>query len=145
MPQLEVELILARKLAEAIAVAVLLTDDRGDTLFFNEAAGRILGRPFEEVEALPFEERTRLLAPLRADGSPLPADELPGVSAMRERRPAYVAFHMHDVEGHLRFIETTAIPLESSGGHVVGALVVAWTPTSGPSDPTHQPHLDPGS
>ena len=80
------------------------------------------------------------LAPLRADGSPLPADELPGVSAMRQRRPAYVAFYMHDVEGHMQAIETTAIPLESSTGHVVGAFVVGWTPTSGQiglADPRH--------
>ena len=140
MPQLEIELILARKLAEALAVAVLITDARGDTLFFNGPAGRILGRPFEEFDALPFEERTRILAPLRADGSPLPPEELPGVSAMRERRPAYVAFYMHDIEGHMRAIETTAIPLESSHGHVVGAFVVAWTPTAGDfGTPSHPP------
>jgi PAS domain-containing protein len=140
MSQLAMELILARKLAEALAVAVLITDARGDTLYYNAAAGRILGRPWEEVDALPFEARTRLLAPLRADGSPLPADELPGVSAMRQRRPAYVAFYMHDVEGHMQAIETTAIPLESSTGHVVGAFVVGWTPTSGQiglADPRH--------
>ena len=76
MSHREVELILARKLAEALAVAVLIIDARGDTIFFNESAGHILGRPFEEFDALPFEERNRILAPLRPDGTRLPREEL---------------------------------------------------------------------
>ena len=126
VPQYEVELILARQLAGGLAVPVLLVDSRGDTVFFNEPAAELLGRRLEEVDALPFEERTELLAPLHMDGRPLPVDELPGMIAMRERRPAHVSFHMHGLDGVLRPIEATAIPLESARGHVLGAFVVWW-------------------
>jgi len=127
MAQYEVELILARQLAGGLAVPVLLVDSRADTVFFNEPAEVFFGRRFDEVDALPFEERTALLAPLHADGRPLPVDELPGVVAMRERRPAHVSFHIHGLDGVLRPIEATAIPLESAQGHVLGAFVVLWS------------------
>jgi PAS domain-containing protein len=126
MPQYEVELILARQLAGGLAVPVLLVDGRGDTVFFNEPAEMLFGRRFDEIDALPFEERTSLLAPRHADGRRLATDELPGMRAMRQRRPAHTAFHMHGLDGVLRPVEATAIPLESARGHVLGAFVVLW-------------------
>jgi hypothetical protein len=36
------------------------------------------------------------------------------------------AFHIHGLDGLLRPVEATAIPLESAGGHLLGALVVLW-------------------
>jgi PAS domain-containing protein len=133
VPQFEVELILARQLAGGLAVPVLLVDDRGDTVFFNEPAEVMFGRRFDEVNALPFEERTALLAPRHVDGRTLPVGELPGMRAMRERRPAHAAFHMHGLDGVLRPVEATAIPLENARGHVLGALVVLWALEPGPS------------
>ena len=131
MPQQAVELILARQLASGLAVPVLLVDNLGDTLFFNEPAEVMFGRRFDEVDALPFETRTALLAPRRAAGRPLPVEDLPGLRAMRERRPAHVACHMHGLDGILRPVEATAIPLESARGHVLGAFVVLWAQDTG--------------
>lgn len=121
-----VELILARQLASGLAVPVLLVDARGDTLFFNEPAEAIFGRRFDEIDALPFEERTAMLAPRRESGEPLPVEELPGMLAMRERRPAHAEFYIYGLDGTLRAVEATAMPLESAGGHVLGALIVLW-------------------
>jgi PAS domain-containing protein len=121
-----VELILARQLASGLAVPVLVVDARGDTVFYNEPAEAIFGRRFDDVDALPFEERTAILAPRRGDGQPLPVEQLPGMMAMRERRPAHAEFHIHGLDGVLRSVEATAIPVESAGGHVLGALIVLW-------------------
>ena len=33
---------------------------------------------------------------------------------------------MHGLDGILRPVEATAIPLESAGGHVLGALIFLW-------------------
>jgi PAS domain-containing protein len=139
MAQQPVELILARQLAGSLAVPVLLVDAGGNTLFFNEPAELIFGRRFDEIEALEFEERTGPLAPRRADGGPLPVDELPGMTAMRDRRPAHAALFIHGFDGTLRPVEATAVPLESANGRVLGALVVLWssegpaaTPAAGP-------------
>jgi PAS domain-containing protein len=127
MAQRPVELILARQLASSLAVPVLLVDAIGNTLFFNEPAELIFGRRFDEIETLEFEERTRVLAPRRADGGPLPVDELPGMIAMRDRRPAHAAMFIHGFDGVLRPVEATAVPLESANGRVLGALVVLWS------------------
>jgi PAS domain-containing protein len=127
MAQRPVELILARQLASSLAVPVLLVDARGDTLFFNEPAELIFARRFDEIEALGFEERTKVLAPRRADGGALPVDELPGVIAMRDRRPAHAALFIHGFDGVLRPVQATAVPLESANGRVLGALVVLWS------------------
>jgi PAS domain-containing protein len=124
--QHEVELILARQLAAGLAVPVLLVDARGDTLFFNEPAELVFARRFDEIDELQFERRTAILAPRDEAGDPLPLDQLPGIVAIRERRPAHAAFHIHGFDGVLRAVEATAIPLESAGGRVLGALVVLW-------------------
>jgi PAS domain-containing protein len=127
MAQRPVELILARQLASSLAVPVLLVDASGDTLFFNEPAESIFARRFDEIEALGFEELTKVLAPRRADGRPLPVGELPGMVAMCDRRPAHAALYIHGFDGVLRPVEATAVPLESASGHVLGALVVLWS------------------
>lgn len=58
-----VELILARQLASGLSVPVLLVDAHGDTLFYNESAEAIFGRQFADIDVLPFEGRTAMLAP----------------------------------------------------------------------------------
>jgi PAS domain-containing protein len=125
--QRPVELILARQLASSMAVPVLLIDASGDTLFFNEPAESIFARRFDEIEALGFEERTAVLAPRRDDGGPLPVGELPGMVAMRDRRPAHAALYIHGFDGVLRPVQATAVPLESASAQVLGALVVLWS------------------
>jgi PAS domain-containing protein len=119
-----VEIILARQFASGLSVPVLLVDARGDTLFYNEPAEAIFGRRFDEIDALPFEERATILAPRRQDGEPLPVEQLPGMLAMREHRAAHAEFYIHGLDGVLRAVEATAIPVESAGGEVLGTLVV---------------------
>jgi PAS domain-containing protein len=126
----DVELILARHLVSRLAVPVLLVNAKGDTLFFNEPAERIFGQAFDDFDAMPFEERTRILAPRDDEGEPLPPDRLPGMIAMRERKPAYATLQLHDIAGLVHRLEATGIPLEGAGGRVLGAMVVLW----------HRPH-----
>jgi PAS domain-containing protein len=130
MPQREVELILARQLASRLAVPVVLVDAGGDTLFFNEPAEAIVGRPFDEVDALSLEERTRRMAPRRRDGRLVPTNQLPSVVAMIRRRPAHSSFHLTGLDGVLHAVQATAIPIESARGQVLGALIVLWPDTT---------------
>jgi PAS domain-containing protein len=121
-----VELILAKQAASGLAVPIFLVDARGDTLFYNEPAEAIFGRRFDEIDALPFEERTAMLAPRRQDGEPLPVDQLPGIMCMRERRPAHAEFFIRGFDGIAREVEATAIPVEGASGDMLGAFVVMW-------------------
>jgi PAS domain-containing protein len=121
-----VELILARQLASGLSVPILLVDAQGEWIFYNEPAEAIFGRGFDELDSLPFEERTALMAPRREGGDPMPADRLPSQLAMTERRPAHAEFYIYGLDGVLRAVEATATPIESAGGHVLGAVIVMW-------------------
>ena len=126
MPQRAVELILARQLASGIAVPVLLVDGRGDMIYINEPAEAVFGRRFDEIDSLPLAQRAAILSPRDRDGQPRPADQLPGVRAIRERRPVHDAFWINGLDGRPRATESTAIPLQGVEETVVGALVFIW-------------------
>ncbi len=131
MAQQPIELILARQLASGLVVPVLLVDGRGDAVFFNEPAELLFGRRFDEIDMLPLERRTSLLAPADAGGRPLTGDRLPGMVAMRERRPVHDTIQIHGSDGVLRPVETTAFPLESARGNLEGAFVILWSADRG--------------
>jgi PAS domain-containing protein len=118
------ELILARNLISIISIAALLVDSDGRIVFFNEAAAEIIGAPFEEIGVLQQDQWSARYGPFGADGKPLPPDELPVATAVRESRPAYGHFSVRAESGMLE-IETGALPLSGPAGYH-GAIVVFW-------------------
>jgi hypothetical protein len=93
-------------------------------VFFNEAAGEVIGAPFEEVGVLEPDEWNARYGPLDAEGHPLRRDKLPLATAVRESRPAYGRFHVR-LETGIREVEVGALPLVGPGGYH-GAIVVLW-------------------
>src|SRR5207248_3790675 len=85
--QKPLELILARNLLSSISTPGFLVDKNNELVFFNEAAGSLLGKRFEEIGRLPFEEWSAMFGPLDDAGAPIPAEALPLVIALREGRP----------------------------------------------------------
>lgn len=126
MPQQDVELILVRQLAETVSVAMLVVDADNDLVYFNEPAGRLIGRSFDEVSALSADERIRLFDYRDVGGDPVPVDRLPLVVAIRDGRPAHLRFVARALDGTVRDIEVTAFPLTAPGGHRVGAVALIW-------------------
>jgi PAS domain-containing protein len=118
------ELILARNLISSVALPALLVDADGRMVFFNEAAGEVIGAPFEEVGVLERDEWNARYGPLDADGNRLPREKLPLVTAVRESRPAYGRFYVR-LESGTREVEVGALPLVGPGGYH-GAILVVW-------------------
>lgn len=118
------ELILARNLISIVSIAAFLVDVDGRIVFFNEAAGELIGSPFEEIGVLERDEWNARYGPFGADGDPLTAEELPLTIAIRESRPAYGRFFVRTESG-VREIETGALPLSGPAGYH-GAIVVFW-------------------
>ena len=56
MPQKPIELILARNLMSSLSTPAFLVDEGGILIFYNEAAGSLLGRRFEELGKVGPEE-----------------------------------------------------------------------------------------
>ena len=90
--QRPLELILARNLMSASRRPAFLVDEGGVLVFYNEAAGALLGKRFEELGTVAAEEWGSLFGPFDDGGEPIPFDELPLAIALRDGRPAHADF-----------------------------------------------------
>ena len=127
MPQYDVGLILMRQLASGLAVPMILFDAAGDLLFYNEAAARLIGQPFEDVgDEMTLSGQRTVFALRDEKGQPLPDDQVPLAVAMRERRPVHRMVWGRSFDGIDRLVEITAFPLLGGGGLLIGAVAMFW-------------------
>ena len=122
--QQPLELILARNLIAALAIPAFLVDAEGGLLFYNDAAGELLGQRLEETGRLSPEEWRRI-GPLDSQGNRISHERLPMRTALREGRPAHGRFHICTDQRNLVEIETSALPL-LVGEASRGAIIVFW-------------------
>src|SRR6185295_11416909 len=80
--QKPLELILARNLMSALSTPAFLVDEGGLLVFYNEAAGLLLGKPWEELGTVGVAEWGSLFGPFDESGEPIPYDDLPLVKAV---------------------------------------------------------------
>jgi PAS domain-containing protein len=123
--QKPLELILARNLLSSISTPAFLVGEQGALLFYNEAAGALLGRRFEETGVMPAPAWTREFGPFDADEQPISYDQLPATAALRENRPYHGNFRICAAGGSHQDIAASAIPIVGPGGSS-GAIVIFW-------------------
>jgi PAS domain-containing protein len=124
--QKPLELILARNLLTSISTPAFLVDSDAALVFYNEAAGALLGRSFEDVGRMSPEEWTTTYGPFGPDGKPLKLDELPTTRAVRDGRPAHAAFTIRSANGSKREIQSSAFPIVASEEGSSGAMIFFW-------------------
>ncbi len=125
MSQKPLELILARNLMSALSTPAFLVDEGGLLVFYNEAAGILLGKHFEEMGTVGPEEWGSLFGPFDPGGAPIPYDELPLVTAIRSGRPAHAELTIRSTDGVEHAVEASALPILTAHGSQ-GALAVLW-------------------
>lgn len=123
--QKPLELILARNLMSALSTPAFLVDEGGVLVFYNEAAGALLGKRFEELGTVGAEEWGSLFGPFDQNGEPIPYDELPLVIAVRNGRPAHADFEISSTDGTRHQVEISAFPILTAHGSQ-GAIAVLW-------------------
>lgn len=116
---------MARGLMSNLTTPAFLVDERGTLIFFNEAAGEILGLRFEEAGPMAAEEWGTRFTPLGPNGEQLAVEELPLAVAVREARPAYSPLRIRSAEGEIRDIEVSAFPIMGRAGQS-GAMAIFW-------------------
>ena len=126
MAQLEVEVILARHLAENLALPIFIVDPQGNLIFFNEPAEAVLGMRFGDTGLLPASEWSTMFEPMEQDGTPILPEDLPLVIAMTHGHPAHKGFFIRGLDKKLRKIELTAFPLIGQAGRITGAVSIFW-------------------
>lgn len=123
--QKPIELILARNLMSSLSTPAFLVDESGALVFYNEAAGSLLGKRFEEAGKMGPEEWGAAFGPFDHDGEPIPIESLPLTIALRQSRPAHSNFTIRSITGTTHDIEVSALPIVSVDG-TRGAMAIFW-------------------
>lgn len=124
-PQKPLELILARNLMSSLSTPAFLVDDDGVLVYYNEAAGALLGKRFEEAGRMTPEEWGAAFGPFDESGDPIPFDQLPLTIALRDGRPAHSRFKIRSISGHGHDIEVSAFPIVAAEG-ARGGIAFFW-------------------
>jgi PAS domain-containing protein len=124
-----VEIILARGFVSNLATPAFLVAADGALVFYNEAAGELLGVGFEEAGPMPASEWAARFEPKSADGSSIALEELPLGIALRQSRPAHGELLIRSAAGEERIIEATAFPIVGHEGQS-GAIAIFWSEPS---------------
>ena len=126
MSQQEIEVILARQLAEYLDTPIFIVDPAGDLLYYNESAEAILGSRYVETGPMPASEWSTVFKPMDHDGKPVLPEELPLMIAMTQHHPAHKSFWIEGLDKTHRQIELTAFPLMAQANRFLGAIAIFW-------------------
>ena len=126
------DLILARNLIATLAMPAFLVDNEAAVVFYNDAAGRLLGKSFEETGRLTRDQWGQI-GPVDEEGNPVEHERLPLTVALREGRPCHDSFQIQSALGDRHDIEVSAMPLVSTDGGFRGALAIFWPVTDAQS------------
>jgi PAS domain-containing protein len=122
--QRPLELILARNLLSSLSTPGGLLGEEGKILFFNEAAGALLGRSFEDTTGTALGDWTAEFGPFDSSGEPIPFHQLPMFEALREHRPHHDVYRIRTHVGELRQIAATVLPVGRN--QLSGIIVMFW-------------------
>ena len=123
--QRPIELILARNLLSSLSTPAFLASASGEIIFYNEAAGGMLGQRFEETGKMSPEDWTSKFGPLAEDGKPIPLEEQALTIALRANRAGHALYRIRSLSGVERKIETSGLPIVGIDGFQ-GAMVFFW-------------------
>jgi PAS domain-containing protein len=121
-----VVLILARELASNIATPMLVIDDGGNIIYFNEPAEHVLGATFASVGEMTPAEYDGRWATTDLDGTELSLARGPMSTVVSEQTPGHRVIRIRGLDGVWHVIETTVYPLFASATSFVGAVGVFW-------------------
>ena len=123
--QRPIELIQARSLIASLSTAAFLVDEAGTLLFFNEAAGELLGMRFADAGEMPPEDWGTRFRPREPGGRELAVDELPLTIALREGEPGHAHMEITGADGEDHQIAVSAIPIRGQARQH-GAFAIFW-------------------
>lgn len=123
--QRSVALILARELAVNLVTPMLIWDEEGTLVYFNEPAQAIIGRRYEEMQDFNVDELMRF-EPTDLEGNPLSMADMASTAALEERVPAHRVMYITGFDGVRHRIDVTAYPLLTRGDEFVGAVAIFW-------------------
>jgi len=123
--QRPLELIHARNLLWSVSTPAMLVDRPGSIIFYNEAAGALLGRRHEESGPLSAREWTNTFGPFDEGGAPIPIEDQPPTRALPANRPGHAVHRIRSLGGAVHVVEVSGMPIIGTDGFH-GAMVFFW-------------------
>lgn len=124
--QKSLPLILAREFAANLATPLVVLDEEGTIVFYNEPAERIIGQSPGELGNLPEQEWRARFPAERLDGTPVADEDQPTAVARRERHPTHETLVYRMLDGQKHTLAVTAIPLLGREDELLGVVAVFW-------------------
>jgi hypothetical protein len=121
---------LARNFLSSLATPAFLVDAPGTLVYFNEAAGALLGKRFEETGPMTATEWGAQFGPFSDDGKPIPLEDLPVTIALRDGCPVHESLTIRASDASEHEIEVSAMPIVVSDSSK-GAIVFFWPASKG--------------
>ena len=126
MPAYEIEIILARQLADCLSMPVFITDVAGNLIFYNEPAEKILGTKFENTGEMKVEAWSTMFKQQDDEGNALQPEELPLVKTLHDQYPYHKTFTIVSLSGSAEKISVTSYPIIGRTGKFSGAIAIFW-------------------
>jgi PAS domain-containing protein len=123
--QQPIELIQTRGLMSNLTTPAFLVDPDGALVYYNDAAGELLGLRYEEAGPMEAGEWGTRWEPRHPDGSPFPVEDLPLSRALSRGLPAHSRMLIQSAVDAKHEIEVCAFPITGTGG-TRGALAIFW-------------------
>jgi hypothetical protein len=131
---LGLELILARNFVGSLAVPAMLIIPGGTAIFYNEAAGALLGVRFEELGRMEPDEWYTRFGPFEEDGTQPPFDQFALTLAVREKHQAmHSRLYVKSVTDSMHEVEISVLPLVTEAGYL-GVISFFWPVAGGASE-----------
>lgn len=124
--QQPIELILARQWASYLTVSVWLYNEKGDLIYCNEPADKLLGIHFESFGEISANDVMNIFKCVPLDESEAPLESVPINIAHFRHQPAHKKFKILTLDGIWKSIESTAIPVLGQGGKYLGTVSIFW-------------------
>jgi PAS domain-containing protein len=121
-----IQLILARQLASAVAMPILLFDAEANLVYYNEPAEAIVNQRFDETGEISADELIGLLEVVDEDRRPIPPEERPTRITRRERRPVTRTVWVRAGNAPWRHVQATAVPLIGDCDELLGIMHFFW-------------------
>jgi PAS domain-containing protein len=124
--QKPIQLILARQLASSLAMPIVISDDQGTLVYWNEPAEVMLGIRFEETGEIAAQLWQEQFSVRTDERDLIPKEEWPLVIALTQHRPVSRTIWIGMPNGSWRHVNWTSVPFIAQGGEFVGVQSVFW-------------------
>ena len=123
MASQEIELILSRQLSEYLSVPMALIDHDGKMIYFNEAAGFILGKQFDENGEIDLRDWNGRFFNNESFSDGMDLHEIPFFKVLSMRQLLQGEYSMRNFEEINQKLMIVCVPLVGLAQRELGALI----------------------